>query len=34
LVFFAALLKQHPLPQAKEGILSSIAPGTVGMKTE
>lgn len=32
LTFFARLLKEHPLPQISKGIISSIAPGTVGMR--
>jgi len=31
LVFFARLLKERPLPQAKGGISQHLAPGTVGM---
>jgi multimeric flavodoxin WrbA len=32
LTFFAKLLKQHPLPKVGKGIMSSISPGTVGMR--
>ena len=32
LLFFARLLKTHPIPQTGGGIMQDINPGTVGMK--
>ncbi len=30
-VFFARLLKEHPIPEEGEGVMDSLAPGTVGI---